>query len=76
MVRSRFRMLELGCSSDCFTVIPKSVTPERIIANKTTVDLSPEEVQKLFDIEKEGSRRVCKPFWTGYGDIGFEDCKQ
>ena len=57
-------------------MIPKSVTPERIITNKTIVDLSPEEIQRLFDIEKQGSRRVCKPFWTGYGDIGFEDCKQ
>ncbi|EPT02123.1 hypothetical protein FOMPIDRAFT_1041035 [Fomitopsis schrenkii] len=39
-------------------VIPKSVTPERIIANKTIVNLSPEEVQTLFDIEKAGPRRV------------------
>jgi len=57
-------------------VIPKSVTPERIVANMKIVDLAPEEVQTLFAIEKEGSRRVCKPFWTGYGDIGFADCKQ
>jgi len=56
--------------------IPKSETPARIIANMQIVDLSEEEVQKLFDIEKEGSIRICRPFWTGYGDIGFADCKR
>ncbi|KZT70056.1 Aldo/keto reductase [Daedalea quercina L-15889] len=69
-------LVSLHANRPGVNVIPKSVTPARIIANKTIVDLSPEEVQKLFDIEKAGSKRVCKPFWTGYGDIGFADCKQ
>jgi len=58
-----------------FTVIPKSVTPERVISNKKLIDLTPEELQKLYDVEKAGTSRVCKPYWTGYGAIGFPDCQ-
>ncbi|PCH35112.1 Aldo/keto reductase [Wolfiporia cocos MD-104 SS10] len=57
------------------TVIPKSVTPERIISNMTIVDLSASELQELKEIEKTSPSRVCKPFWTGYGAIGFPDCE-
>jgi len=56
------------------TVIPKSVTPERIVANMKIIDLTPEDIQKLNDVEKTNFSRVCKPYWTGYGGIGFPDC--
>ncbi|KAI0941978.1 hypothetical protein AcV7_002528 [Taiwanofungus camphoratus] len=56
------------------TVIPKSVTPERIIGNSKIINLSPEEIQELFAIEKTAHFRACTPYWTGYGSIGFPDC--
>lgn len=58
-----------------YIVIPKSVTPERIIANSKIIDLSDEDLAKLNDVEKAGTQRVCKPYWTGYGGIGFPDCQ-
>ena len=54
-------------------VIPKSVTPSRIDQNAKIVDLTEEDVKELASIEKENHLRVCKPYWTGWGNIGFPD---
>lgn len=54
-------------------VIPKSVTPHRIDENATIVDLTEEDVKELAAIEKENHNRFCKPYWTGWGNIGFPD---
>jgi len=41
-------------------------------ANKTLIDLSGEEVNKLLnDIHPNNAFRVCKPEWTGWDDLGF-----
>jgi glycerol 2-dehydrogenase (NADP+) len=57
-------------------VLAKSVTPERIIANKKLVDLSDEEMSELKAIEKTSAFRVCSPTWTGWGDLGFPGIKE
>lgn len=54
-------------------VIPKSVTPSRIEENATIVDLTDEDIKEIASIEKENHNRVCKPYWTGWGNIGFPD---
>ena len=56
-------------------VLTKSVTPERVVQNFTLVDLSQEELDELKSIEKESSFRACYPWWTGWGDLGFPDCR-
>lgn len=57
------------------TVVAKSVTPERIIANAKVIDLSTEEVKELHEIENTAPFRACTPFWTGWGHLGFPDLK-
>ena len=54
-------------------MIPKSVTPSRIEENAKIVDLTEEDVAELVDIEKTSHQRVCTPYWTGWGNIGFTD---
>ena len=54
-------------------VIPKSVTPSRIEENMKIVDFTEEDLKELAGIEKEKHLRVCKPYWTGWGNIGFPD---
>lgn len=58
-----------------FAVLTKSVTPERVIANKTLVELSKEEMDEMNEIEKSSHFRVCYPWWTGWGHLGWPDCK-
>ncbi|KIY68527.1 Aldo/keto reductase [Cylindrobasidium torrendii FP15055 ss-10] len=57
------------------TVLSKSVTPERIIANLKIVDLSEEEVKELDAIDDTAHFRVCHPNWTGWGSLGFADAE-
>ena len=57
-------------------VLSKSVTPSRIIANKTIVDLSDEDLGALSAIDKTAHFRVCSPAWTGWGNLGFADVKE
>lgn len=56
-------------------VLAKSVTPARIIANKTIIDLTDSEIQELKAIDESHHFRVCHPNWTGWGSLGFPDCK-
>lgn len=56
-------------------VLVKSVKPQRIEQNLKTVDLSEKEVAELFEIDKSHHFRACKPFWTGWGHLGWPDCK-
>lgn len=58
------------------TVLTKSVTPERVIANFKLLDLAPEEISELADIEKTLQYRACYPWWAGHGDLGFPDCRK
>lgn len=57
------------------TVLPKSVTNSRILSNFTIVDLSESEIQELFKIDETHHFRACHPGWTGWGGLGFPDCK-
>ena len=58
------------------SVVPKSVTPSRIDENAKLVDLSDEDVRELTAIEQKNHKRMCKPFWTGWGAIGFPDLEE
>jgi len=57
------------------TVLPKSVTNQRILANFKIVDLTDEEIAELHEIDKTKHFRACRPFWAGHGDLGWPDMK-
>ncbi|KAJ8515028.1 hypothetical protein ONZ45_g7494 [Pleurotus djamor] len=67
-------LISLQANRPNVTVLPKSVTPERILANANIIDLTEEDVQKLNDIDKTHHFRACHPNWTGWGSLGFTDC--
>jgi len=68
-------LISLWANTDQTSVLPKSVTPERIRSNTKLVDLSDEEVNELLAIEETSHFRCCHPSWTGYGSLGFPDCE-
>jgi len=68
-------LLSLWANRDQVSVLAKSVTPDRIRANLTLVDLSNEEIEELLEIDKTSHFRCCPPGWTGYGSLGFPDCE-
>ena len=51
------------------------MTPERVVQNFTIIDLDEAEIQELHDIEKTHKFRACYPWWAGWGDLGFPDCR-
>ncbi|KAJ7167313.1 Aldo keto reductase [Mycena crocata] len=57
------------------TVLPKSVTNSRILSNAKIIDLTEAEIKELHDIDKTHHFRACHPSWTGWGGLGFPDCK-
>lgn len=54
------------------TVLPKSVTNERIKSNAQVVSLSEEEIKELLT-SSDPPFRACYPEWTGWGHLGFPD---
>ena len=44
-------------------------------ANFKIVDLTEAEITELDDIDKTAHFRSCHPSWTGFGGLGFPDCK-
>jgi glycerol 2-dehydrogenase (NADP+) len=46
-----------------------------LIENFTIVELSKEEIDELHSIDKQHHFRACHPNWTGFGSLGFPDCK-
>lgn len=54
-------------------MIPKSVTAQRITENAKIIDLAEEDVKELAGVEKNNHKRLGKPYWTGWGNIGFPD---
>lgn len=68
-------LISLQANKPSVAVIPKSVTKGRIAANKTIIDLAPEDIDTLQAIDNTDHFRVCHPNWTGYGSLGFPDCK-
>jgi glycerol 2-dehydrogenase (NADP+) len=67
-------LVSLQVNTPNVNVLPKSVTPERIVANLKVVDLTEEEITKLKAIDKTAHFRACPPGWTGWGNLGFPDC--
>jgi glycerol 2-dehydrogenase (NADP+) len=39
------------------------------------VDITDEEIKELHEIDKTHHFRACHPSWTGWGGLGFPDCK-
>lgn len=74
-VQSANILISLQANRPGVNVIPKSVTPSRIINNFKVVELSKEEIDELHSIDKEHHFRACHPSWTGFGSLGFPDCE-
>ncbi|KAJ3555803.1 hypothetical protein NM688_g2372 [Phlebia brevispora] len=68
-------LISLQANRPGVAVLTKSVTPERVIDNFKLIDLDDADIKELNDIEKSHTFRACYPWWTGWGDIGFPDCK-
>jgi len=64
-------LISLQANRPGVTVLSKSVTPERIIANTKIIDLTEDQVAILNDIEVNAAFRACGPEWTGWGNLGF-----
>jgi glycerol 2-dehydrogenase (NADP+) len=68
-------LISLQANREGVTVLPKSVTNSRILSNALIIDLSDEEIKELHKIDETHHFRVCHPDWTGWGGLGFPDCK-
>jgi len=66
-------LVSLQANREGVTVLPKSVTNERIKANLNIIDLTDEEIKTLNGIDEKKHFRACKPHWTGWGSLGWED---
>ncbi|THH21165.1 hypothetical protein EW146_g351 [Bondarzewia mesenterica] len=67
-------LVSLQANTPNVVVLAKSVKPERIVANKTIIDLTDDEIKELREIDKSHHFRVCSPDWAGWGNLGFPDC--
>ena len=45
-------------------------------ANLKVIDLTDEDVEALHAIDKKAHFRACHPSWTGWGSLGFPDCRE
>ncbi|KZT25670.1 Aldo/keto reductase [Neolentinus lepideus HHB14362 ss-1] len=68
-------LISLQANRKGVTVLPKSVTNERILSNAKIVDLTEEDISELHAIDKTAHFRACYPDWTGWGSLGFPDCE-
>ncbi|KAH0826615.1 NADP-dependent oxidoreductase domain-containing protein [Lanmaoa asiatica] len=68
-------LISFQANKPLHTVLPKSVTNERILSNAKIVDLTEEDIRDLHEIDKTHHFRACHPAWTGFGGLGFPDCK-
>ncbi|KAJ6612644.1 Aldo keto reductase [Mycena sp. CBHHK59/15] len=68
-------LISLQANKPSVTVLPKSVTNSRILSNMVIIDLTDEEMKELHEIDKTHHFRACHPSWTGWGGLGFRDCK-
>ncbi|KAI0696980.1 Aldo/keto reductase [Cerioporus squamosus] len=66
-------LISLQVNRPGMSVIPKSASPQRIDENAKIANLTKEDIEQLFILEKENHHRFCKPYWTGWGNIGFPD---
>jgi len=68
-------LISLQANKPNVTVLPKSVTNERILSNFKIINLTDEEINQLQEIDKTLHFRACEPNWTGFGKLGFPDAK-
>ncbi|PBK89944.1 Aldo/keto reductase [Armillaria gallica] len=68
-------LLSLWANKPNISVLTKSVSNARIEANKKIIDLSDGDIGELEAIDKTYHFRKCHPSWTGWGSLGFPDCK-
>jgi len=68
-------LISLQANRPNVTVLAKSVTNERILSNFTVIDLTDAEIAELHKIDESLHFRACHPSWTGWGSLGFPDCK-
>ncbi|KAH7928628.1 Aldo/keto reductase [Leucogyrophana mollusca] len=68
-------LISLHANKPGHTVLPKSVTNARILNNAKIVDLTEEDIAELHKINETHHFRACHPAWTGWGGLGFPDCK-
>ncbi|KAK7044603.1 Aldo-keto reductase [Favolaschia claudopus] len=68
-------LVSLQANKSGVSVLPKSVTNTRILSNAVIIDLTDEEMKELDAIDKTHHFRACHPSWTGWGSLGFPDCK-
>ncbi|KIP04495.1 hypothetical protein PHLGIDRAFT_109503 [Phlebiopsis gigantea 11061_1 CR5-6] len=68
-------LISLQANRPDVSVLTKSVTPERVIQNFKIIDLTDDEIAELNALEKTAPFRACYPWWTGWGDLGFPDCR-
>ncbi|KAF9467850.1 NADP-dependent oxidoreductase domain-containing protein [Collybia nuda] len=68
-------LISLQANRPGVNVLTKSVTNTRIESNRKVIDLKEEEIKELNDIDKTLHFRACHPSWTGWGSLGFPDCK-
>lgn len=69
-------LISLQANRPGVNVLTKSVTPARIETNRKVIDLTDEDVEALHAIDKKAHFRACHPSWTGWGSLGFEDCRE
>jgi glycerol 2-dehydrogenase (NADP+) len=68
-------LISLQANRPNVNVVPKSTVNERILSNLRVIDLAPEDMEELHEIDKTGHFRACHPAWTGWGSLGFPDCE-
>jgi len=68
-------LVSLQANKPGVTVLPKSVTNSRILSNAVIIDLTDEEIKELHKIDETHHFRACHPSWTGWGSLGFPDCR-
>jgi len=66
-------LISLQANRPLCTVLTKSVSEARILANRKLIELSEAEIKELNEIEKTARFRACEPNWTGWGNLGFAD---
>ncbi|KAH6905131.1 NADP-dependent oxidoreductase domain-containing protein [Coprinopsis sp. MPI-PUGE-AT-0042] len=69
-------LISLQANRPGVNVLTKSVTPARIETNLKVIDIDEEDIKKLHAIDKTKHFRACHPSWTGWGSLGFPDCKE
>ncbi|KAF5381892.1 hypothetical protein D9757_007599 [Collybiopsis confluens] len=66
-------LISMHANQPNVSVLPKSVTNERILANASIIDIVPADIAELNEIVKTAPFRACHPKWAGWGNLGFTE---